>query len=338
MREDVTDLTPETVRALLYQAWGLVPDRLDVMSGEIATVCRVRVGGELLAVKSLPGTPDDGALVNWQTEAVAALAAAGLPVPGVLPTVDGALVHESVESGRQVFTTVSAWLPDPPLATVDVDQDLLRAVGVMTGRVSATLATFPAPPVPAQHEWELLRTADTIRAVLDRVVDPHVASLASLVAARHDTIVRSALGELPHSVVHHDLHDDNLLVGRTPTGGRGITGILDFGDMVVGPRIAEYVVAAAYVSRHTADPVSSILEVARGWHGEQPLSAAERRVLLTGVQSRLALNAAVWSARSAGPRGSYASSRSAGTVEALERLLAVDPASFESRLRSICPE
>ena len=336
-RDVVVDLSVTEVRELLRSGYDLEPDEVEVVSGEVATVCRTRVGDRLLAVKALPGSPDDGHLVRWQTAAVETLARAGLPVPPVVPARDGAPVHESRAAGRTVFTVVSIWLTDPPLAEVAVDDALLDAVGEVAGRVAVAMTEVPGPPVPTQHEWELARTADVIRSVLPRVEDAHVASTARSVADLHDATVGLLLPDLPRSVVHHDLHDANLLVGTTSAGTRGVTGILDFGDMVEGPRIAEYVVAAAYAARNATDPVAALLRVAAGWHRFLPLTDEERDVLLPGAQSRLALNAAVWAARATGPRSAYASSRSTGTMATLERLLGTDPTAFAERLAVSCP-
>ena len=67
-------------------AYGFVPDEVVPVSGELASVSRVRTGDRELALKVTPGDDKVGRLVRWQTEAMHRLAAEGLPVAPVLPT------------------------------------------------------------------------------------------------------------------------------------------------------------------------------------------------------------------------------------------------------------
>jgi hydroxylysine kinase len=195
--------------------------------------------------------------------------------------------------------------------TVRVDPPLLRAVGETAARVSVALDGLD-PPAPTCHAWELIRAGDTLRGVVGQVPDRRVA--AALDVFERD--LRPLFDRLPWTIVHHDLHDSNLLVGA----GR-ITGILDFGDLTYGPRLAELAVAAAYAARNTADPHAAVLEVAAGWASVLPLTAEETQGLLPAVVTRLATNVAVWASRATGPRAQYATARAAGSVDALEALL-----------------
>ena len=260
-RDDVLDMPPAEVEEILRLRYGVTADAIDVVSGEIATVCRVASGPRLLAFKAIPVPDDDAAgLVRWQTSAMIELARQGLPVPTVQLDVDGRVLAELPVSVGLVLIQVSEWLTDPPLVDVPVDPLLLRAVGEMAARVHLALSEFSPPPAPTRHPWELIRTAETVRGLLDQVHEPRLAALALAAAEIFDRDLAPLLARLPWTVLHHDLHDSNLLIGTGPDGRRVVSGILDFGDLTYGPRLAELAIAAAYGARNCTDPQSAVLE------------------------------------------------------------------------------
>jgi hydroxylysine kinase len=333
-RDDVLDLPPAEVEEILKLHYGVTTDTIEVVSGEIATVCRVASGPRLLAFKAIPAHDDDAAvLIRWQTSAMIKLGRQGLPVPAVQLDIDGQPLTERLAHGRRILVQVSEWLTDPPLIDVPVDPPLLRAVGEIAARVNLALSDLVAP-APVRHPWELIRTGDTVRGLLDQVHDLRIAALARRALATFDQDLVPLLSSLPWTVLHHDLHDSNLLVGEGPHGHRVITGILDFGDMTYGPRLAELAVAATYAARNSADPQSALVDVAAGWATVCPLTPEERIGLLPAVISRLATNVTVWASRMSGPRAQYARDRMAGADETLEALLRTDPANSLEDLRN----
>ncbi|WP_448640203.1 phosphotransferase [Geodermatophilus sp. URMC 63] len=320
----VLDLAVEQVRALVEERYGLRPRRVERVEGELATICRVEdVAGRVLAVKVVHDEEQQRAVLEWRTAVMTDLAGRGQPVPGIVPDRSGTAVSGADAGGTPVLVVVEEWLTGVPLHAAAVDRDLLREVGGTAARLSAALATAPPPPPGLTHVWEASRGRRTILQALPDVRDPEVGELAAAAADGFAADVAPHLAELPRAVVHQDLHDANLLVGRA--GGRPrVTGVLDFGDMLTGLRVAELAVAAGYAARLTDDPLRGLLDVVAGWGGQASLDEVEARVVLPLARTRLAVNAAVWAARSSGTRAAYAAARSARSLPALRALLAAD--------------
>ena len=112
-----------------------------------------------------------------------------------------------------------------------------------------------------------------------------------------------------------------------------VSGILDFGDLLDGPKVAELAVAAAYAIRRTSHPLDALETVVSGWTAVRPLTSQECSVIFPIAVARLAVNAAVWSARLASSRGEYGQARMGGSVEAVERCLDLDPREVLNRVR-----
>ena len=145
-------------------------------------------------------------------------------------------------------------------------------------------------------------------ALLDGRVDIAVHSLKDIPTAAADGI------ELAAVPVREDPRD--VLVARD---GR-IAAIIDFDDMLIGWRVAEPAIAAAYLARHTASPESAVAAVAAGWEAELPFTAAERRVFPALVLARLALNITIWHVRISDSRAEYAQMRATGSEHTFHAL------------------
>lgn len=295
------------------------PIRIDVQLSESTIVSRIATQDGDFALKIFDAATIDEPLARWRHELAAHAAQRGLPVPAPLPAPSGELTLRAELRDRVVLAQLSSWSGGTPLSECDVDAQLLQEIGMTAAGLVVALADAPSPPAHELHLWDLRRSGATLTKALKRVSDPEI-RIAGLRALRAFHTIERTLAELPHTVVHQDLHDDNLHVGPT-RGGRGVVGILDFGDATLGPRVADLVIPAAYASRRAAVPERAVAEVVAGWRRIVPLTPDERSVVLPLSAVRLATNAAVWQSRSDGDRRQYAALRSRGSLAAALALL-----------------
>jgi Ser/Thr protein kinase RdoA (MazF antagonist) len=95
------------------------------------------------------------------------------------------------------------------------------------------------------------------------------------------------LAALPPQPIHNDFNPHNLLVD--PVDHRRISGIIDFGDLAVAPRVQDLAVAASYQVLDAAHPFETAAETVAGFHAETPLSEPEIALLADLIPMRLAL-------------------------------------------------
>lgn len=312
----IVTIAADAVDELVRRHYDLHPIALVRSDGEAASVTKLTTADGAWAVKIMAALPGVADLVMWQGELSERTRARGLPVARLMPSRDtGHTVVTSLGTVSYVMQ-VSQWLDAAPVAAGTPSSALLRDIGRTAGRFSTALASAPPPPSGLSHAWEFRRTIESVDAALSRV--PSGPERTTLLSARERFAEEAApiLADLRDQVVHHDLHDENLL-----TDGQKITGVLDFGDAVRSARVAELVVAAAYASRRTDDPVDALLDVVTGWISETWLDDEEARVILPAVIGRLTTNAATWMARAGGQRADYARSRSAGSLNTIEKLM-----------------
>lgn len=325
-------LTPQEAAPLLEHTHGIVLDHpLIPLGSELASTFKGTAAGRSFAVKMQASSTRELPIQIWRAEVAAHLCALGQPVPQVLNARDGGLVGSASHEGASVAITVSDWIAAAPYGELGAALDtagpdtagpgtatFARNLGATAARLQQALQTAPHPPREVDHTWAAHTMQSVIADHLSRVTDPGTRRLAAagieLLAAHVEPIAAC----LPRALVHQDLHDSNVLAHPSGT----IAAVIDFDDMLVGWRVAEPAIAAAYLARHAAHPAQAVESVAAAWEEVIPFTPEERVAYSALVRARLALNATVWNAREGGDRDDYARMRSDGTARTFEALTA----------------
>jgi 4-aminobutyrate aminotransferase-like enzyme/Ser/Thr protein kinase RdoA (MazF antagonist) len=281
------------------------------------------------------------ALVQQQCAALDHLrkTAPGLPVPAVIPTGDGALFATLAdETGTPRLVWLQQRLPGTTWAGFSPHSlDLIHQLGAYTGRMDAAMATLPrsgtADTAP-DFKWDL-RAALWIEDQARVIADPGRAVLIRNIIQDFKTI-RPALEALPRQQIHNDVNDYNILVTASLTDKPHVSGLIDFGDMCHAPRICNLAIAAAYVLMDHATPEAALVALVQGYHGENPLTAAETDLVWPLLRMRLAVsvvNSTLMAAKN--PDDPYITISQAPAWRLLERGN-VNTALIPARLRAAC--
>ena len=182
-------------------------------------------------------------VTDFQVEALRHLERAGcpVPVPRVVPAVDGSLVTGFADGDELFRMRLVTWVSGKPLAGAPpADPALSRLLGESLARLDAGLEDFSHP---GEHQ-ELLR---------DRV------------SRCFDDFERQALPVFPSlrtQVIHNDLNPGNVLI----TGDRParVAGVIDFGDMVRAPLIVDAAIAASYLRSDADDALAPAAALVAG--------------------------------------------------------------------------
>lgn len=217
-----------------------------------------------------------------------------LAVPRIVPTAGGqdyALIDGS--AGRHALRLVT-YLPGHPLAEETKTPEILHRIGSLLGRLDRALLSFGHPGAHRSFDWEI-RTTPLSRERLNAVTDPEQRRLVEKALDIYDTRIAPALKYLRCGVIHNDANDWNVLVD----GGR-VKGLIDFGDAVHSPVVAEVAVACTYAMLGEASPIETAARIISGYHAEYPLQDEEFAVILDLVMARLAISVTMSAARRMG--------------------------------------
>ncbi|MDX5350767.1 MAG: phosphotransferase [Paracoccaceae bacterium] len=277
----------------------------------------------------LANPAEPAALTEFQTLALlhSAAMAPDLPTPRVIPAKDGRTIIPTPDGALRLLT----WCPGTPLAHLPRTPALAGAIGRALGRLDATLADFHHPAADHHLLWDI-RNALDLAPLLPALPDelrPRITAFLDQFAARTAPLLAS----LPRQVIHGDFNPHNLLAD--PADPARLTGILDFGDMTLSHRICDLAVAGSYLI-DPADPPRLLCPLVGGFHGANPLTAPEIRLLPDLVTARLATTLTITAWRAARyPENAPYILRNAPTSRAgLDAL--TDPAALTDALLTAC--
>jgi hydroxylysine kinase len=232
-------LSSDALSRHLARGWGL-SGRLTPLTSERDLNHRLDTDrGRYVLRLTNPAEPE--AMTDFQTRAHLHVAARDpeLPIQHLIPTQGGAPWLALPEGRLRLFT----WAPGQVLAEAPRSPAQTRALGVALARLTAALADFTHPAADHVLLWDIRRLphlADKAAAIADPDLRAEAAAFIADYAAR----IAPRLAALPTQVVHADFNPHNLLVD--PAAPETVTGILDFGDMVLTPRACDLAVAASY--------------------------------------------------------------------------------------------
>ena len=236
-----------------------------------------------------------------QVAALAHLAAADptLPLPRLQRSADGeALVRWTpVGAAGTYLVRCVTYVPGRPLATVHRTASVETDLGRVLGRLSAALQGFTHAGAHRPDFLWNLDLAQQCRPWLADVADPSGRAVVERALGRHLRRVVPVLGQLRTAVVHHDANDFNVLVDGEP-GAEHISGIIDFGDMLVAAQVNELAVALAYALLDVPDIVATARRMIGAYVAEFALAENELEVLFDLVVARLAMSVIISSHRS----------------------------------------
>ena len=220
-----------------------------------------------------------------------------LPVPHIRPTISGASLGETTGAhGVRHLLRLVGWVPGLPLAQSARSPEALTSLGGLLGRFDRALQGFMHPGALRDLDWNICnagRSADRLqhvanaddRALLERFLD------------RFNTVVEPKLAKLRSTVIHNDANDWNVLVADEDHDR--IAGLIDLGDALYAPVIAEVAIAAAYAGLDHANPIGAAADILRGFHAEYPLLEEEVDLLFDLIAMRLVTSVTISASRHA---------------------------------------
>ncbi|MGL4278930.1 MAG: phosphotransferase, partial [Albidovulum sp.] len=327
MTADQPRFSAEAAAALARDLFGLT-GRLDPLTSERDQNFRLTAEDGRRYVLKIANAAEPREVTNFQTRALAHIArtAPDLPVQRVIASVSGK--EETLLPGGHVLRLLT-WLDGTPLHAAPASPALRRSVGISAARLTRALEGFSHPAENHELIWDI-RNAAKLRPLLGAVPEPGLRGLCTAALDRFDAETGPALAALPWQVVHADFNPHNLL---TDPGATGITGILDFGDMVRTARVCDLAVAASYHA-DPARPLEALSDVIAGWHSVLPLLPGEQALILDLVALRMVTTAVLsnWRAARQPENAAYFLRNLPSSRAGFEALAGIDRAEAQGRL------
>ncbi|RMH00963.1 MAG: aminotransferase class III-fold pyridoxal phosphate-dependent enzyme [Chloroflexi bacterium] len=321
--------------SLAEHEFGLTVQKVWSLPGERDQNFAVQAkNGRLYVLKLIH--PAEGAEVIQMQHAALKHLATHLPqaqLPRVCHTMTGAeLTHITANDGTSWLVRLLTFVPGQLWAeTRPHSPALYHSLGRFLGELDNALAEFDHPAAHRSLKWNLAEAA-WIADFVSTIPDSDRQAMVRQMIAQFETAVLPQLPHLPHTIIHSDANDYNLITQN----GR-VVGIIDFGDMVYAPTICELAIAIAYAILNKIDPLTVARHIIRGYHQARPLTPDELAVLFPLICTRLCVtvtNAAL--AAQQQPENAYLQISAKPAWETLSRLQTISPDFAHYAFRAAC--
>ena len=161
------------------------------------------------------------------------------------------------------------------------------ALGRAIAELDNAFASLDDPVVHRTHRWDLAN-AQQHRDSVALVEDEEQRRMLEWSFHFYEACAHKFLPSLPHSLIHGDANDENILVANG-----AVAGLLDFGDALHNPTICELAITATYAMLDQPEPLRLGALIVQGYHSVRPLSVDEVGVLFPLVCGRMAVTVSV---------------------------------------------
>lgn len=158
-----------------------------------------------------------------------------------------------------------------------------ESLGSTVGALTQQLAQFQHQAAKRDFLWDVCRAPELqawLPILSDEVQKKNIQAFWRIFTQR----LQAAWPQLPKQVIHSDLSPSNTLVSAD---GLQVTGVIDFGDMLWSPRIAELGIAVSYPMALSSTPLEVLTAMQTGYARHVELLEAENELLLDFVIARL---------------------------------------------------
>lgn len=214
--------------------------------------------------------------IEAQNEAMQRMHAAGHPSPAPIASRNGEEIETAEVDGTPHSIRLLTFVDGTPLIDFEhFSPETIAAMGTLVGQVVATLSDFEHPGLDRELQWDLRVGEQLVEELIRYVVDPERQAFV-LGALEEAAALLAPLKEaLPLQAIHGDLTDDNLVATAGELGRPELSGIIDFGDVGIGWRIAELAVACTAVFHHDPSRPLAVLPLIRAFDEVVALTDAE---------------------------------------------------------------
>jgi 4-aminobutyrate aminotransferase-like enzyme/Ser/Thr protein kinase RdoA (MazF antagonist) len=204
-----------------------------------------------------------------------------LPVPRVYPTALGGDIGTVAGREGTYATCLMGYLPGELLAGCSPDAALLESLGETLARLDVALQGFFHPGLGLRLAWDVRRLPELAEHAA-YVGSPSLRrSVQNAAAALKERL--PALRSLHSQAIHGDCHAHNVLIDAS---SHGISGILDFGDMVHAPRVLEPAVAMSELLAEERVSLEILPRLLAGYARRTPMTPAEVELLYDLIVAR----------------------------------------------------
>ncbi|MDA7592447.1 aminotransferase class III-fold pyridoxal phosphate-dependent enzyme [Rhodobacteraceae bacterium] len=271
--------------------WGIDAD-LSVLPGELdLNFLAQEKNGTKRILKIMRNDCPDW-LIKAQIEAIEHLnnKDPSLKVPKVLRSSNGASFIRGEDcSGNERLIWVQTYISGKCYAEIKQKSTSISfGVGAALGNIAKALADYKNKRLVRDFKWNLPGSL-WIKKYFSVMENAARLEIISKIVDDFEEILPK-LSSLEQQTIHNDPNDYNILVSGEKYQSLNVSGIIDFGDICVAPRVCDLSIAAAYIVLDNSEPEKMLAAFVSGYHSVYPLSTEEIDLVWRLLRMRLAVS------------------------------------------------
>ncbi|MGB5262599.1 MAG: aminotransferase class III-fold pyridoxal phosphate-dependent enzyme [Lutimonas sp.] len=279
--------TKEIAKKILQNKFG-IEGELTELVGEIDANFAVSIGKKKSYVLKISRASFSQS-IKFQSEIIKNLSQKEikLPLPKPLPDINGDFLSEYIEDDKKYIARLLTWIPGRLMAQVNpILPELLIDLGKKAGNITRELQNFRHPYDSRKLDWDIAQGAwcEDFLELFD--LDRKEILQYYLTLFKES---QSSYKPLRKSVIHNDLNENNIIVSLHKTHP-DVLALIDFGDAIYSQTINDLAIACAYGMMNFPDPLTSCLDLIKGYHESFPLEEKELRHLYCLIAMRLVIS------------------------------------------------
>jgi 4-aminobutyrate aminotransferase-like enzyme/Ser/Thr protein kinase RdoA (MazF antagonist) len=213
-----------------------------------------------------------------------------IPVPEIITTIDGRnfAFYKDPQGQQRIVWLVNKFEGLNYAHFQPKSEALIHQLGSYMGHMASQLESFEHAYLDRDFKWNLVQ-AGWIEDQLDCMDSPQRKAIISSIVEQFKAL-QANLSSLPLQCIHNDVNDYNILVQGSLSQAPHISGIIDFGDMCLAPRVCDLAIAGAYMVLDQAQPAQALAQLVAGFHASAPLTAMEVALVWPLLRMRLAVS------------------------------------------------
>ncbi|MFE8049737.1 phosphotransferase [Brenneria goodwinii] len=297
MTQSVPQVSCQQAADIALRLYGL-RGHVELLQGERDLNFCLSVNAERRYMLKVINAAEPTEVSHFQTNMLLHIAqyAPDLRVPRVVITLNQLAEPVVKVNGVSLRVRLVSYLDGTPQYRVSPSVELMQGLGKNLAQLDLALQNFFHPAAHRPLLWDISH-AEQVRPYLEFVDDRQQYQHISRILDRYDQFVSPRLKMLRQQTIHNDLNPHNALVNlHDPTQ---VAGIIDFGDALHAPLIAELATALAYQVSDGADPFEFVVPFLAAYHRQLPLTEEEIALLPDLIAARMALGITIPQWRSA---------------------------------------
>ena len=213
-----------------------------------------------------------------------------LKVPKVLKSLNGnSFIREEdwYENKRSIW--VQSHIPGKCYAEINQKSpDISFDLGIALGKISKALADYKNENLLRDFKWNLPRSL-WIKQYFSIIENSTRLEIISKITDEFEEILPK-LSSLECQTIHNDPNDYNILISGQKYHSLNVSGIIDFGDICLAPRVCDLAIAAAYIVLDNPEPEKMLAALVAGYNSVYPLKTEEVDLIWRLLMMRLAVS------------------------------------------------